>query len=274
MNKNKLLIIDVDVRSIYDDGYDIDALTKVINDLKDRFEIIISSNSWYENILHFNNLVKLDVDDINILMANGACLRKKHDKKFYYESIFKKNDYDLINHLALIKQSGIVAKGLSNPDSYDNLAASYFLNYNTIKQARQRWKHQMNWNNDYDSFNQQIKKMVISQIYLFNISEWINCDDFSQTIKNHDRFEFIKLNHDDGLFINKDINKYNTIKKHFNDSFLIYLSLNDHINEQLLDHFDYNVFSSKMAESYHKKAQFIYQPNQLHLLLENLKSIV
>lgn len=274
MGKNKLLIIDVDQHLVYDQGYDIDQLTKTIQELKAHFEILISSSSWFENIINFNNLIKLGLNDISYLAANGACLRKKSDRKFYYESFFRKNDYDLINHLALIKQSGILLKGASSIDSYDNLLATYFLNYNTIKQARMRWKDQIYWNNDYKSFNQAIQKMLINQIYLFNIKEWINSSDFNQTILNHDRFNFIQLNETDGLFINKEVNKFATIKKHFPNTFLIYLSLHNQIDPKANERFDYLVVPDNVNEAVLQSAHFVFKPNELNLLIDNLKSII
>ncbi|QMT98676.1 hypothetical protein H3143_00845 [Mycoplasma tullyi] len=274
MDQNKLLIIDVDQHLVYDQGYDIDQLTKTIQELKEHFEILISSSSWFENIINFNNLIKLGLNDISYLAANGACLRKKSDQKFYYEAFFKKNDYDLINHLALIKQSGILVKGASAIDSYDNVLATYILNYNTIKQARMRWKDQIEWNNDYKSFDQEIQKMLINQIYLFNIKEWINSPDFNQTILKHDRFSFIQLNQTDGLFINKEINKYSTIKKHFPNTFLIYLSLHNQIDLATSQQFNYLVVPNNVDQSVLQSAHFVFKPNELNLLIDNLKSII
>ncbi|MDC4163549.1 hypothetical protein [Mycoplasma bradburyae] len=274
MNKNKLLIIDVDLRTIYDSGYDIQKLTEFIKELQNRFEILVSSTSWHKNIINFINLVNLDVNDVNLVASDGACLWKKSDKKFYYEGFFKKNDYDLINHFALIKQSGIVIEGASSVDSYDNLMTTYFLNYNAIKKASLRWKYRMDWNNDYATFNEALNKMLVSQIYLYNIKEWINSEDFNQTILDNERFDFIKLNDDDGLFINKNINKYKTIKKHFEDRFLIYLSLNNKIDLSLYERFDYCVIPTNMNEEYKNNAHFIYEPNDLDSLLKNLQSII
>ncbi|WP_027122343.1 MPN552 family protein [[Mycoplasma] imitans] len=274
MSKNKLLIIDVNQRVIYDQGYDIDQLTRLINELKSNFEILVSSSSWFENIINFNNLTKLGLNDISYLTANGACIRKRSDLKFYYEAYLKKNDYDLINHLALIKQSGILIKGPSSVDSYDNVMATYFLNYNTIKQARMRWKHQMHWNNDYKSFQQSIQRMLISQIYLFNIKEWINSSDFNQTIINNERFSFIQLNEDDGLFINKEINKLSTIKKHYPNTFLIYLALHNQIDQNTYEQFDYVAVPDNVNEAILQNAHFVFKPNELNLLIDNLKSII
>lgn len=235
MLSNKIYILDTNLSAIYSESIDFNGFAKLFKKLSEQNNVIITTNSWYEQGQKICEL--FNTNSIDIICGGGNCIKYSSSPSFEYIDFISKNHADLIFHLAITSYSGVLVKGRQHGNNNINIMTNYFLNYQSAKRFKTVWKFDFDVNNDYVLFNKKISDLDISEIYVFGDNQYFHEKFFNEknqlnTLLNETNLNVVKMSNNTILFNPQISSKFKLILKYVDKlSYLlndvIYISLNE-----------------------------------------------
>ncbi|WP_027123927.1 MPN552 family protein [Mycoplasmoides pirum] len=201
----KAYIIDTNLPAIYCQDVSSKHIERFFHRLASDSLIILSSNGWYDQASQICSL--LNINNIDIVSGGGSCFKINNQENFIYDGFLNNDTLDLILHLAISSQSGVLVKGQLKNKPGTNVLLNYFLNVQSAKQFKLIWKFDFTINNDYLSFENQLKQIDVSEIYVYSSGS------------NFDEKFFDENNELNDLLLASDIN----VNQFFNNTYLFNL---------------------------------------------------
>lgn len=160
-----VFVIDTNLPTIYSETVGLDKTGELLRGLAARRRVLLTTSGWHEQAERIGEL--LGVPGMDVVSGDGCVLKPAGDAPFRRAGFVRKNDGDVIVHLAVMSVSGIYVKGASkSQDGPQNVSANYFLNHRAAHKFHDQWRFSLEPNADYATFARALDGMRVSEIYV------------------------------------------------------------------------------------------------------------
>lgn len=160
-----VFVVDTNLPTVYSETVGLDKTSELLRGLSAARRVVLTTSGWHEQAQLVGEL--LGVPGMDVLSGDGCVLKPAGDAPFRRAGFIRRNDGDVIVHLAVLSVSGIYVKGAGKEhDGPPNASANYFLNHRAAHKFHDQWRFSLEPNTDYATFAQRLLDMRVSEIYV------------------------------------------------------------------------------------------------------------
>lgn len=160
-----VFVFDTNLPTIYGETVGLTKTNELLHGLMAQRRVLLTTSGWYEQAQRIAEL--LNIVDLDIIAGDGCVLKMIGDPSFYRTGFIKRNDGNVIVHLAVLSGSGLYIKGVDAKQENDsNVVTNYFLNHRTAHRFHEQWRFNLHPNTDYATLVSDLERMRVSEIYV------------------------------------------------------------------------------------------------------------